>query len=358
MSAARHGATPPDMPTAPLGRAGPLVSRHALGTMTFGAETDEAVAHRMLDAFVARGGTLIDTADVYSAGASEAMIGRWIAARGGTGGGTDDVVIATKCRFLPTPGSRGGSRRAVLRRVEASLARLKVDAIDLLFIHGWDAETDVAETLGALGDLVRAGKVHHVGWSNVTGWQLERIVRVARANGLPVPCALQPQYNLLDRGIEWEVVPCALENGVGLTPWSPLGGGWLTGKYGADARPTGATRLGDDPARGVEAYDRRNTPRTHAILDAVRGVAGRHDRPMAHVALAWLAGRPGVASVLLGARTVEQLEANMDAIDLALPPDDVDALTRASAPGLPDYPYGFVAEWAGVDHWERMGTGG
>ena len=348
------GDTNREMPVVPLGRAGPLVSRHALGTMTFGAESDEAVSHRMLDTFVARGGTLVDTADVYTEGASEAIIGRWIAARGGA----DDIVLATKCRFLPTPGSRGGSRRAVLKRVEASLARLGVDGIDLLFIHGWDAETAVAETLGALGDLVRAGKVHHVGWSNVTGWQLERIVRVAEANGLPVPCALQPQYNLLDRGIEWEVLPCALENGLGLTPWSPLGGGWLTGKYTADRRPSGATRLGDDPTRGVEAYDGRNNARTHAILDAAREVAARHDRPMAHVALAWLASRPGVSSILLGARTVEQLEANLDAIDLELSPDDLDRLTKASAPGLPSYPYRFVGEWSGGGHWAKLGTAG
>jgi aryl-alcohol dehydrogenase-like predicted oxidoreductase len=266
----------------------------------------------------------------------------------------DDLIVATKCRFAPTPGSRGGSRRAVLRRAEASLTRLKMDAIDLFFVHGWDAETDVAETLQALGDLVRAGKVHHVGWSNVTGWQLERVCRTAQANGLPMPCALQPQYSLLDRGIELEVLPCALENGVGLTPWSPLGGGWLTGKYAANERPTGATRLGDDPDRGVEAYDKRNTERTHAVLRAVAAVAERHGRPMAHVALAWLAGRPGVASILLGARNAEQLAGNLDVVGLTLGSDDLAALTRASATPLPDYPYGFVRDWSGVAHWDRL----
>lgn len=340
------------IPTHPLGRTGPIVSAHALGTMTFGAETDEAEAHRMLDLFVEHGGTLIDTADVYSGGASEEMIGRWGEARGGT----DDLVIATKCRFDPTPGSRGASRRAVLRRVEASLKRLRVDAIDLFFIHGWDKDTEVAETLRALGDLVTAGKIHHVGWSNVTGWQLERICRTAEANGLPVPCALQPQYSLLDRGIEIEVLPCAIENGIGLTPWSPLGGGWLTGKYVADERPTGVTRLGDDPNRGVEAYDKRNTERTHVVLEVVREIAERHERPMAHVALAWLASRPGVSSILLGARNVEQLEGNLRAVDLELSGDDLEALTAASAPGLPDYPYGFVQDWSEVDHWKRLGT--
>ena len=338
------------MPTRRLGR---TVSAFALGTMTFGAEADEATSHAQLDLFVERGGTLIDTADVYSDGASEEIIGRWAKARGGM----SDLIVATKCRFNPEPGSFGGARRMVLRAAEKSLKRLGVDAIDLYFMHGWDKDTPVIETLRALGDLVSAGKVHHVGWSNVTGWQLERICRTAEANGLPMPCALQPQYNLLDRGIEIEVLPCAIENEVGLTPWSPLGGGWLTGKYGADTRPTGATRLGDDPNRGVEAYDLRNTPRTHAILDALRAVAERHERPPAQVALQWLLSRPNVTSILLGARTIEQLEGNLDAADLTLTDDDLAALTRASAPGLPDYPYQFVQDWSEVTHWERMGTG-
>ena len=340
------------MPLATLGRGGPIVSRMGLGTMTFGAETDEPGARRQLDLFVERGGTLIDTADVYADGASEEMIGRWGAERGGM----DDLIVATKSRFGPPPGSHGGSRRAIARSLHASLRRLRVEAIDLYFLHGWDKDTDIADTLGALRDLMAAGKIHHLGWSNVTGWQLQRIVSTARAMGMAPPVALQPQYNLLDRGIEWEVLPCALENGIGLTPWSPLGGGWLTGKYGRDARPAGATRLGEDPNRGVEAYDTRNTERTHAILDAVRAVAERLGRPPAHVALAWLAGRPGVASVLLGARTPEQLAGNLDAADLALDKADADALTALSAPGVPAYPYGMLRDFSAMDVWERLGT--
>jgi len=131
------------------------------------------------------------------------------------------------------------------------LRRLKLDAIDLYFIHGWDDETDIEETLVALRDLRSQGKIHHIGWSNVTGWQLERICQTANALGLPGPCALQPQYSLLERGIELEVLPCAVENSIGLTPWSPLGGGWLTGKYAANQTPVGATRLGEDPERAV-----------------------------------------------------------------------------------------------------------
>lgn len=331
---------------------GPILSRFGLGTMTFGVETAEEEAFRQLDLFVENGGTFIDTADVYGGGAAEEIIGKW----GRRRGGLDDLVIATKGRFAPPPGSHGASRRSLLRSVDGSLARLRADAIDLYFVHGWDRETDIAETLAALGELVRAGKIHHAGWSNVTGWQLQKIVSTARAHGWPVPVAVQPQYNLLERGIELEILPCCLEEGIALTPWSPLGGGWLTGKYRADARPAGATRLGETPDRGVEAYDLRNTRRTHAILDLLRSVAERLGRPSAHVALAWLASRPGVASILLGARNAEQLEDNLTAAGLALGPADLAALTGVSAPGRPAYPYGFVADWSGLDVWARLGT--
>lgn len=340
------------MPLRPLGEGGPMVSLFGLGTMTFGAETDEAEAFRQLDLFVDRGGTLVDTADVYAGGLSEEMIGTWGRRRGGMG----DLVLATKGRFAPPPGSHGASRRSLVRSVDASLKRLRVDAIDVYFVHGWDRHTPVADTLAALGDLVSAGKIHHVGWSNVAGWQLQRIVSTARANGHPAPVALQPQYNLLERGIEIEVLPCCLEAGIALTPWSPLGGGWLTGKYAADARPSGATRLGEDPDCGVEAYDRRNTERTHRILGVLRAVADRCGRPPAHVALAWLASRPGVASVLLGARTADQLGDNLAAADLVLDPSDLAELTDASSGGLPAYPYGFLEDWSEMDVWKRLGT--
>ena len=160
----------------------------------------------------------IDTADVYAAGKSEEIIGRW----GRDRGGLDDLIIATKGRFSAPAGSHGASRRGLTRNLEASLKRLQVEAIDLYVVHGWDRHTDIEETLGTLGDLRAAGKLHHVGWSNVSGWQLQRIMSTARAGGYPVPVAIQPQYNLLDRGIELEVLPCALENGLGVTPWSPL----------------------------------------------------------------------------------------------------------------------------------------
>jgi aryl-alcohol dehydrogenase-like predicted oxidoreductase len=343
---------PEAMPTAMLGRGGPIVSRLALGTMTFGVETGEGEAHAMLDRFAAAGGTFIDGADVYAAGEAERITGRWIARRGGHG----DLIVATKGRFAPPAGSSGASRRGLRIAAERSRARLRVDAIDLYSVHGWDADVPVAETLEALADLVARGVVHHVGWSNVTAWQLQKIVATAEARGLPRPVALQPQYNLLDRGIETEILPCCLAEGLSVTPWSPLGGGWLTGKYAADRAPEGATRLGENPARGVEAYAARNTGRTHRILDAVRAVAEARDRPMAHVALAWLLARPGVASVLLGARTVEQLETGLGAAELALAPDEAAALTAISAPGLPPYPHAMLEEYCGLTVWKELGT--
>ncbi|MBR7744685.1 aldo/keto reductase [Phycicoccus sp. BSK3Z-2] len=338
------------MPTAPLGPRGPVVTRLGLGTMTFGAETPEAEAHAQLDAFVAAGGTFVDTADVYAGGESERIVGRWLADRGA------DVVIGTKGRFAPPSGSAGASRRALARAVQGSLDRLGVDALDLYTVHGWDDHTPVEETLDALSSEVRRGRVHAIGWSNVTGWQLGRIMATARLGGYVVPTAVQPQYNLLDRTIELEIVPAALAEGIALTPWGPLGGGWLTGKYRSDERPSGATRLGEDPHRGVEAYDVRNTDRTWRVVDAVRSVAAAHDRPMAHVAHAWLLSRPTVASVLLGARTTEQLAQSLEAATLELSADDLALLGDASAPGLPSYPYGMVQDACGVDVWRRLGT--
>lgn len=341
------------MPTSQLGPRGPIVSRLALGTMTFGAETPEPEAHVQLDAFVAAGGTMIDTADVYADGESERIIGRWLADRAGA-----ETVVATKGRYAPPPGSAGGSRRALVRSIDASLHRLDVDAIDVYFVHGWDEHTPVEETLDVLSAEARKGKILTVGWSNVTGWQLATIMTTAHLAGFVVPTVLQPQYNLLDRTIELEVLPGALAEGLALTPWSPLGGGWLTGKYTRDTQPTGATRLGEDPDRGVEAWDIRNTDRTWRIVDVVSAVAERHERPMAQVAIAWLLTRPGVASVLLGARTVAQLDATLDAASLVLTDQDLAELGAASAPGLPDYPYGMLEQYSDMTVWQRLGTAG
>ncbi|HYY11388.1 MAG TPA: aldo/keto reductase [Kineosporiaceae bacterium] len=324
-----------------LGGSGCSVSTYALGTMTFGAESDEAGAFAQLDAFVEAGGTLVDVADVYAGGTSEEIVGRWLAAR--PGDVRDRVVLATKGRF-PTgdgPNDVGLSRRHLSRALEASLRRLGVEAVDLYQVHAWDPLTPPEEWLRFLDDAVRAGRILYPGLSNLTGWQVQRVVDLAERHGLARPVTLQPQYNLLAREIEWEIVPACLANGLGLLPWSPLGGGWLTGKYRRDEAPTGATRLGEDPQRGVEAYDRRSTQeRTWDVVAALQQVADGRGVPMAQVALAWLHDRPAVTSVILGARTLEQLTANLGAAGLHLTPEETAALDAASDAGAADYPYG------------------
>lgn len=325
----------------PLGRSGCAVSSLALGTMTFGAETDEAGSHAQLDAFVAAGGDLIDTADVYSAGVSEQIVGTWLAARPREV--RDAVVIATKGRFStgPDPNDAGLSRRHLQRALDASLRRLGVDEVDLYQVHAWDPLTPIGETLQVLDDFVRSGKVRYVGLSNFTGWQVQKAVSVARELRLEAPVTLQPQYNLLVREIEWEIVPSCLEAGLGLLPWSPLGGGWLTGKYQREARPTGATRLGENPYRGVEAYAGRSAQqRTWDVVEVVAQVAEGRAASMAQIALAWLMQRPAVTSVILGARTLEQLQDNLGAARVRLDEDEVVALDEASDPAPADYPYG------------------
>jgi aryl-alcohol dehydrogenase-like predicted oxidoreductase len=323
-----------------LGATGAVVSTLALGTMTFGSESDEMAAHAQLDRYVEAGGNLIDTADVYSAGESEHIVGRWLAARDGA---REQIVLASKGRFSTGAGRNdvGLSRRHLAAALDASLRRLGVDTIDLYQLHSFDPLTPLEETLRFLDDAVRAGKIHYVGLSNFTGWQLQRAVDVAEFRGLARPVTLQPQYNLLVREIEWEIIPAAGQNGLGLLPWSPLGGGWLTGKYQREQPPTGATRLGENPARGVEAYGRRSrVERTWDVIDAVRAVADDRDASMAQVALAWLVDRPTVTSVILGARTVDQLDDNLGAAGLHLSADEAARLDAASDPAPADYPYG------------------
>ncbi len=324
-----------------LGRSGCAISSLALGTMTFGDETPEDEAFAQLDRYVEVGGNFIDVADVYAGGESERIVGRWLAAHGSEM--RDRVVLATKGRFPmgSGPNDVGLSRQHLTRALDASLHRLGVETIDLYQTHAWDPITPLEETLRFLDDAVRAGKIAYVGLSNFAAWQLQRAVDLAEFRGWAPPVTLQPQYNLLAREIEWEIVPACRAAGLGLLPWSPLGGGWLTGKYRRDERPTGATRLGEDPDRGVEAYDRRGAQqRTWDVVEAVEEIATNRGVSMAQVALAWLMARPAVSSVILGARTTTQLEDNLGAAGLRLNPEETDRLDDASDPGAADYPYG------------------
>jgi aryl-alcohol dehydrogenase-like predicted oxidoreductase len=321
-----------------LGRTGTVVSAQCLGTMTFGKESDEATAHAQLDRFLEAGGNFVDTADVYSRGLSEEIVGRWLASRGGV---RDQVVVATKGRFPMGEGRNdaGLSRSHLSRALDASLDRLGIDTVDLYQAHAWDPLTPIEETLSFLDDAVRAGKIRYAGVSNFTGWQLQKAALLA-GDAAPL-VTLQPQYNLLARDIEFELVDVCVNEGIGILPWSPLAGGWLTGKYTRDEEPTGATRLGEDPARGMEAYGPRAAQeRTWRIIDAVREVAEGRGLPMSRVALAWVAGRPAVSSVILGARTLSQLDDNLAAADVRLTDEESDLLTEASTPLVADYPYG------------------
>jgi aryl-alcohol dehydrogenase-like predicted oxidoreductase len=324
-----------------LGSSGTVVSGLALGTMTFGAATSQETAFDQLDAFLAAGGTFIDTADVYIGGESERIVGRWLAARSSEI--TDRVVLATKGRF-PTaedPNGVGLSRRHLTRALDASLHRLGVEVIDLYQVHAWDPVTPIAETLAFLDDAVHAGKIQHIGLSNFTGWQLQKTVDLAEFRGLSAPITLQPQYNLLARDLEWEIVPAAQDNGLGLLPWSPLGGGLLTGKYQQGAEPEGGTRFGDRTSPSQVVFHRRSAAeRTWQIIEALGTIAEKRGVSRAQIALAWVAGRPAVSSVILGARTVEQLADNLAAADLVLDETETQTLDEVSDPEPADYPYG------------------
>jgi len=323
-----------------LGASGTVVSTYCLGTMTFGAESDEATSFALLDDFVAAGGNFVDTADVYSSGVSEEIIGRWLQARPGA---RDGLVIATKGRFPmgPGPNDLGLSRRRLARALDASLSRLGIDHIDLYQLHAWDALTPLEETLRFLDDAISAGKISYYGFSNFLGWQLTKAVWLARAQGWSAPVTLQPQYNLLVRDIEHEIVPACLDAGIGLLPWSPLAGGWLSGKYQRDVLPAGATRLGENPERGMEAFKPRNAEdRTWLVIDTLSEIALARSATPAQVALAWLEAQPAVTSVILGARTREQLAENLGAAALSPSSEELSRLTQASAPVVADYPYG------------------
>lgn len=328
-----------------LGATGLKVSELCLGAMTFGREADEAASFAMLDAFVDAGGNFIDTANVYTAGAAEEITGRWLEDKP-----RDAYVVATKVRFAmgTGPNDLGLSRKHILKSVEDSLRRLRTDYIDLYQVHCWDPGTPLEETLSTLDSLVKSGKVRYIGASNYAGWQLQKAVDMARSHNWEPFVCLQPLYNLLDRSLEWELLPVCRNEGLGVIPWSPLRGGWLSGKYhrGMDAPPAN-TRIESAQREGwSESWDAYANARTWGVLDALFAVAAESGHSPAQVALNWLLRRPGVTAPIVGARSLAHLEDNLGAAGWALEPEQVQRLEEASCRDLP-YPYDFITNAAG-----------
>lgn len=332
-----------------MGKTGLKVSELCLGAMTlgFGSEgrplktANEADSHQMMDRFVAAGGNFIDTADVYGVGDSETVVGSWLKNQR-----RDGVVIATKVRF-PTgdgPNDIGLSRKHILSGIEASLRRLQTDYVDLYQVHCWDPMTPLEETLSTLDSLVRSGKVRYIGASNFSGWQLQKAIDLSHHNGWEPFTCLQPLYNLLDRDSEWELIPVCQHEGLGVIPWSPLRGGWLSGKYhrGMTA-PVEGTRIDTASQNNwSEGWNTYNTDQTWNVIDVVEAVAKETGKSMAQVALNWVLNQPGVTAPIIGANRMEQLEDNLGAVGWSLSAEQTARLNDASSKRLP-YPYSFIA---------------
>ncbi|ONI75764.1 aldo/keto reductase [Kribbella sp. ALI-6-A] len=331
------------MKFAQLGATGLYVSRIALGTMSFGGAgsaqweaigaLDETAADRLVGTALDHGVNLIDTADMYAGGESEQMLGRILTTR------RDDVVLATKlaARMGPGPNQAGLTRHWITKALDDSLRRLRTDHIDLYQIHTFDPITPIEETLRALDDAVRQGKIRYLGASNLAAWQLMKALGTSDRLGLNRFQASQSYYSLAGRDIETELVPLLLEEKVGLLVWSPLAGGFLSGKFDRDGTTdTGARRakFSNPPVDLEQGYD---------IVDVLRKVADQHDATVAQTALAWLLARPAVTSVIVGAKRPEQLTANLAAVDLTLTPEDLSALDEVSRTPLP-YPHWMHAD--------------
>lgn len=315
-----------------LGRSGLVVSPLALGTMTFGTQrwgSPDDVSEAVFDTYVEAGGNFIDTADVYSGGHSEELVGKLIQDRGLR----DRVVLATKFTFGGQPGNPnagGNGRKNMYRALHGSLRRLGTDYVDLYWMHAWDGVTPAEEVVQSLGDLVRAGTIRYYGLSNVPAWYMTRAATLAEAHGVPGPVALQLQYSLVDRSIEQEHVPAARELGLGLTPWSPLAGGFLAGKY----ERQGAGASGEGRLSGANPFgDTKFTEHNWQVLDVLRAVAQEVNRPLAQVALAWVRAQPGVSAPILGASRPEQLQDHLAALELRLTPPQLQRLEEGSVPG-------------------------
>lgn len=325
-----------------LGKSGLKVPLLSFGTGTFGGKgplfgawgtTDAAEARRLIDICLDAGLTLFDTADVYSDGASEEVLGEAIRGR------RDAVMISTKTA-LPMgdgPMDHGASRARLIRSVDAALTRLGTDYIDLLQLHAFDAATPVEETLSTLDDLVTAGKLRYIGVSNFSGWQLMKSLAVSDRHGWARHVAQQVYYSLVGRDYEWELMPLGLDQGVGALVWSPLGWGRLTGRIGRGRPLPEGSRLHDTAGFGPPVDDER----LYRVVDALEEIAGERGKTMPQVAINWLLGRPSVASVIIGARTEPQLKDNLGAVGWSLTPEEIGRLDAASATeaAYPYFPY-------------------
>jgi len=338
-----------------LGNTGLRVSRLALGTMTFGTDwgwgADQATARSLFDHYLAVGGNLFDTADLYTNGNSERWLGQFIR----EAGVRDRAVIATKFSYNDSPGNPnagGNGRKHLLAAVEGSLRRLGTDYIDLYLLHTWDRVTPVEEVMRTFDDLVRSGKVRHVGFSDVPAWYASRAQMLAEWRGYEKLSTLQLEYSLVERGIEDEFIPLGTAHGMGTMVWSPLGSGLLSGKYKpSQGGASGSGRLGTLAGSGNPAFA-KFTERNWPIVAELEKVAGELGRSMAQVAVNWVANRPGVASVILGATKLEQLEDNLGALDFTLPAELRERLDAVSVPA-PRFPYTFF-----TPEMQAMLTGG
>jgi aryl-alcohol dehydrogenase-like predicted oxidoreductase len=330
-----------------LGKSGLIVSPFALGTMTFGAGrwgASETSARALFDTYTEAGGNFIDTADIYSGGESENMLGRFLT----ESGRRDRLVVATKSGFSRgqgTPVWGGNGAKNIRLAIESSLKRLQTDYIDMYWVHVWDRTTPAEEVLQTLTEAVRVGKILHYGFSNTPAWYVAKIATLAQAHGLPKPIGLQYAYSLIDRGVELDLIPAGQELGLGLVPWSPLAAGMLTGKYGRD-KLADAARAAAMPDRTAEVSDggssgRLNgdnpfggmlfTERNFDVVDVVKEIASEISRTPAEVALKWIVERPGVSSVLIGASRVKQLEQNIASLDVALTAEHLARLEQMTA---------------------------
>jgi len=324
-----------------LGNTGLKVSELALGTQTFGWGADEKTANALADLFVRAGGNLFDTADSYNNGVSESMLGSWLKARKNR----HSVIIATKV-FFPTgdgPNDTGASRKHIFQSINESLRRLQTDYVDLYQIHCFDISTPLEETLSALDDLVRAGKIRYIGASNYTASQLEKALMLSKIHGWKSFSSLQAEYSLIVRSTEWELLPLCREEGLGFLAWSPIAGGWLTGKYGRNQSPPPNSRVGRKD-RWDDQSEQRESELTWRVIDNLIEIGKDRGKTPAQVALNWILQQPGVTASILGARTLEQLKENLGCTGWQLSEEEMNKLKKASDIPLP-YPYRFIERY-------------